>query len=262
MCFLAEFFGVQCNSVAESRSQRDDQIGTIDCSVGSDASMHTDQSQVSLVIISQDPGSHQCICGRDVRSFQQLSQLGTCLGCCDSAAEVDDRTFCRIDHSCHFLYGFLVEYRWWIERHRLGRFIVDLSCCNIFRDIDKNRTLTTAVGDPECVSHGIGQIFDLVYEECMLGDRHRNAGDADFLECITTDQTVRYVSCNGDHRNTVHKRCGDSRYKVCCSRAAGSKDDTGFPRCSGISVSSVGGTLFVSRQYVPDLIAVFIQRVV
>ena len=62
--------------------------------------------------------------------------------------------------------------------------------------------------------------------------------------------------------NTVHKRCGDSRYKVCCSGAAGSKDDAGFPRCSGISVSSVGGTLFVSRQYVPDLIAVFIQRVV
>ena len=46
------------------------------------------------------------------------------------------------------------------------------------------------------------------------------------------------------------------------SRAAGGKDDSGLTCCPVLSVCGVSRALFVSRQYVPDPVSVFVQSVV
>ena len=127
---------------------------------------------------------------------------------------------------------------------------------------------TAGLSQTERLVQDVGQGLHIVHTPAALAHGLEHAVlvavlmHLDLLMGVTAEVIAGHIAHDDHHGDGVHIRCGDSRYKVCCSGAAGSKDDAGFPRCSGISVSSVGSTLFVSRQYVPDLIAVFIQRVV
>ena len=66
LCFLSPLLCVLCDTVAESRSESDDQVSLVDGFVRRDGSVHSDHPEVLVVIISHDAGRHERVDCRDL----------------------------------------------------------------------------------------------------------------------------------------------------------------------------------------------------
>ena len=106
------------------------------------------------------------------------------------------------------------------------------------------------------------QIFNTVDKKVVLGNRHCNTSDIYFLKGISTNQAICYIRCNGNHRNTVHKRSCNSRHQIGCSGTACGKHHAGFSRRSCISVCRMCCSLFMGCQHVPNSVLIGIQCVI
>ena len=259
---LAELFRVQCDAVAEAGAQGDHEIGPVKSLVGGNGSVHADHAQVERVVVSHDTGGHECVRSRNGSLADEFQKLFSCFGCRDTAAAVDDRTLGSVDHVGDLLQVSLGEFRHRIERHRTMRLVVDGLGRNVLGDVHEYRAFAVAVGNTEGIAQSVFQILDAVYEVGVLGNRDDNIGNADFLECIPADEAVRNVGRNGDQWGAVHESGGDTGYQIGSARAAGGKAHACLSRSAAVTVRCVGGSLFVSRHDVSDLIAIFVEGIV
>ena len=128
---------------------------------------------------------------------------------------------------------------------RLLIFIVGLIRGGILGDVHQDRTGTSASGDIEGLAKSRGQCFCILNNKVMLGNRHGNSCDINFLETVFAKKRHIDITGNCYHWNRIHI-CGcDSGDKVRCPRSACCKTDTYFSRTSRITVRCMGRTLLM-----------------
>ena len=96
----------------------------------------------------------------------------------------------------------------------------------------------------------------------LLGDGDRNTRNVDLLESISSDKFAVNVGADAYHGNAVHICSSDSRYKIGSAGAGSGEDHAGLTGSSGVSVSCMGGALFVSAYYVGDPVLISVELVI
>ena len=82
----------------------------------------------------------------------------------------------------------------------------------------------------------------------MFRNRCGNTGNISFLEGVAPDERRSHLAADDDERNGIHVGRGNAGNHVADARAGRSKADTGLTRGTGIAVSGVDSSLFVSCQ--------------
>ena len=90
----------------------------------------------------------------------------------------------------------------------------------------------------------------------MLYDRHGNAHDIGFLECIGTDNTARNLAGDYHHGNAVHISGGNASNRVGSTRAGSHDDNTGFARGTSVAIGFMSRTLLMASKNMVDLLRI------
>ena len=122
-------------------------------------------------------------------------------------------------------------------------------------DIDEDRTRTAAAGQGECLPHGVGDVGRVLDEERALGDRQRDTGDVDFLECIFAHHAACDIAGDKHDGRTVQHGGGHTGGEVGRAGAGCRQADAHLAGGTRITVSRMAGALFVRRADVADLAA-------
>ena len=249
--------------VGEARPDDQQQVRAVDRESGGDVAVHPDHPHVERIIVGKHTGAHDGMTCRNRRTVSQFINERRCTGTDHPAAEVDHRTFGRVDQR-----GDLGDHRrinlggtFGRRRGGSGKKLAG-GGGHILGNIDQHRAGPAGIGDGKRLTDRIGQILDPAHNEIVLGNRHRDAGDVNLLEAVRADLCVRDVGGNRHHRNGIHVGGGDSGHEVGASRPGGGKDNPRFAGGPGISVGRVGCALLVGGDEVADSKLVVIESVV
>ena len=182
-----ELLRIQCNTIRETRADRQYEIRLVDRLVRGVGAMHTDETEVPLIPVVEDTGCHQRIGRRHVRLRDEIAERLTArLADRDTATEVDHRTRRLVDKlrgPCEIL---CVDLRVHRNLRRLLRRELTARRRDVLRDIHEHRTFTTALRDAERLPHRIREVLDPAHGVVVLRDRHRDPLDIRLLEGIAT----------------------------------------------------------------------------
>ena len=82
----------------------------------------------------------------------------------------------------------------------------------------------------------------------MLGDRHRQSGNVDFLEGIPAEQGSSHLTGDGDDRHGIHIGGGQAGDQIGRAGTGGGDTDADLAGGAGISVRRMHRPLFMHRQ--------------
>src|SRR5262249_61592202 len=131
-----------------------------------------------------------------------------------------------------------------------------------FRDVDQYWTGAAARGEKERFAKDVRQLVGVRDEIVVLRDRHRDAGDVDFLKRILAEQRARNLSGNRNERRGVHPRVGEGRDEIRGAGAAGRDAHADAAGRARVAFGGVARALLVSAQYVTQPLAVAGERVI
>ena len=96
------------------------------------------------------------------------------------------------------------------------------------------------------------QVFDVLDDGVVLGDRAGNAGRVGLLEGVVADQVGADLAGQGDERDRVHHGGAQPGDQVAGAGAAGGDDDADLAAGAGVGVGHVAAALLVPGDDEPD----------
>ena len=259
---LGKFVRIACHAVGESCPQRNQQVTFAHAEVGCLRAVHTDHSGVARAASVKRAFSHQGIADRRVDELGKLRNLLAGSRDHSPAAEVDERLLRRPYVLCEFVQLRIRPCDLFRLRLRLYRRILTDCRRHILCDVDQNRARSSALCDLKCLAQRRRQILNILYDIAVLCDRHCHTGNVNLLKGVLSEHRKRYVRRNCHDRHGVHVGCRNSRHQICRAGAAGRHADTDLSRRPRIAVSRMCSSLLVGSQYMPDLTAVLVERVI
>ena len=124
----------------------------------------------------------------------------------------------------------------------------------ILRDVHEHRSWPTGRCDVHRGSNDARNFFRLRHQERVLGDRHGDTRDVDFLERVCSHRRRENLTGDGEQGNRVHVCISDCRHQVGGSWPRGGNRDAELAGCRRIPFRSMAGALFVSNQDVSNLV--------
>src|SRR5437867_11871775 len=97
--------------------------------------------------------------------------------------------------------------------------------------------------------HNVGQVFDALYQEVVLGDRLSHTEHISLLKGVASNKGACHLSGDGYDGGRIHEGCCQSSNKIGGSGAAGGDTDAHLARCTSIAIGSVGSSLFMPHQH-------------
>ena len=143
----------------------------------------------------------------------------------------------------------LLWFLWFVRYH---------GCCDIFWNVDKNRSWSSCFCNLECSSDRIRKFFYILYNKVMLCNWNCDSGNINFLEAVFSKKAHSYVTCDRNDWNRVHVRCCKSCNDICCSRSACCKAHSDFPCRSRISVCCMRSSLLMRSQDMCKILFLFV----
>ncbi|MPM36524.1 hypothetical protein SDC9_83122 [bioreactor metagenome] len=224
--------------------------------------MHTDHAHVEGISVAQNACAHDRMARGDFRFVKQRPQLiGSPRGD-NSAAEENDRALCLVYQLGNG--GNIPRIGLVAGREGLRLFALILTHCNrnILRNVNQYRPRPPGAGDTERAAHSRRKLFNFTYKKVVLRNRHRNAGDINFLKAVFANQAVWDIDGDSHHRNGVHKGVCNTRDEVCRSGTRRCNDDADLSGRSGIAVGSKGRPLLMGCQHMLNSVAVAVELII
>ena len=263
LCILRKPGGIAGNTVTEAGACHDQKITLAHSKVGGLGSMHAEHTGVELIGSVKRTLSHQGIGNRCLDLVSQYPQLLGCTGKHCSAAHENEWLLAVADQLQRSLDILLSDgIGLTHDRSRLLRSVFILCRSHILGDIDQDRTRSAALCDGKRPAYGIGQLFDIFYDEIVFGDRHGHAGDVDLLKAVAAQQAHANITGNGYHWDGIHECGRNTSYQVGSTRAGSSQAYTNLSRNPRITVRSMGCALLMGGQDVGNLILMLVKRII
>ena len=149
-----------------------------------------------------------------------------------------------------------------LRKLRRGGFPIEIagSLLRVLGDVDEDRAGASGIGDDERFADGARDIFGARDDHVVLGDRHGDAGDVDFLEGVGAEQLAADLAGDADDRRRIEHGGGDAGDHVRCAGAGGGHGHADAAAGARVAVGHVRGALFVAHENVVQL--GFAERVV
>ena len=130
----------------------------------------------------------------------------------------------------------------------------------VFRDVDQYRAGAPAFRDDKRFANRPRNVFRAGDHHVVLGDRHGDAGDVDFLKRIGAQNLAAHLPGDADHRRRIQHGGRNAGHHVRGARAGRGHRHPNAAACPRITVGHVRGALLVTYQDVMQFR--FAQRVV
>ena len=256
-----KLIGISDHAVRKARAHRNQKVAFTDAEIGSLGAVHTDHAGIVGIMPVKSTFSHQCVAHGCINEFHKFLELFAGPGDHSAAAHIEEGAFGGFDHFDHVVdVGIAVTASLSLQSFGRGGSGDVLGHCagHILGNIDQNRAGSAGCGDPEGLADRRREVLDILDDVAMLGDRHGDTRDIDLLERILAKKRQGYVARDGDKRNAVHIRGGDSCHEIGGAGTAGREADAYFAGCSRIAVRHVGSALLVRGKIMGDLVSVFV----
>ena len=130
----------------------------------------------------------------------------------------------------------------------------------ILGDVDQHRAGPSLSRNLKGFADGARDVLGARNHHVVLGDRHGDAGDVDFLKRVGTQHLAADLAGDADDRRRIEHRGGDAGDHVRGAGAGRSHGHADSAAGARVAVRHVRGALFVAHQHVMQLR--FAQRVV
>ena len=255
-----ELVAVEGDAVGKAGAEGDDAVALEGELCARGGAVHPHHAHEAVCPRRIGAEAHQCAGDGRVQFFGKLCDLLLRFRGDAAAAQHDEGLLRGVDRLDGVFNG---ARRNGLPRELFGRvrFVVRLRDLHVFEDIDEDGALSARVCDLERLTDGGRKILDVLDDEVVLGDGHRDAGDVDLLEGVAPEHIQPDVPRDGDDGDGIHERGRDAGDEVGGAGAARREDDADAPRDAGIAVCRVCRALFVRGDDVTDG-AVAVERVV
>ena len=239
------------DAVIETCAKSNQQIRVSDSHIGVIGAVHTEHSQRERVPRRETGHTHQGRRNRGLKSFRQLHQFSVSISQSRTTTNVEHGLLGREHHLDSFFdhahvaaeSGFVAA-----QFNLVGIFEFGRGHLDILGQIDDHRTGPTGPGNVEGLFDDAGQVLDVFDQVVMLGDRPGDADEVRLLEGIIANQTRWDLAGNDNHWNRIHISIGNSGNCVGCPGTTGCNGDTDPASRTRVTVGSMYGRLFVTRQ--------------
>ena len=257
-----KFRAVSRNTVIEAYPEGDNHIRIVHGHGGRIVPVHALHPEKPRMVGRNCGKSHEGTADRRIDLFGKSEDFVFCVCRDHAAAEVNEGAFRRIDDFCRFFDAHILCGKGAVFLRRRLRLIVTFGNLHILGNVDQHRSGSAGFGKPESFADGIRQISNISDKIIVLGDGQSHARDVDFLKAVHPDLCGRYIAADCHHGDGVEIGGSNAGYKVCRTGTRCRNDHADLSRGSCISVSCMGGTLFMCGQHVIDFVLIFIKAVI
>ena len=262
LCIRCKGLRIGDHTIRKSGAESDQKITFAHADIGGLGTVHTDHTGIVVCRTVISALAHQTVAYRSIHLLYKLSQFRRSTGDDRTTAHIDERALGSLQQfQCIIDIGIRITLRLW-NQIRFFFLIFTLCSGHILGNIYQHRPGSSALCDRKRLADGVGQFGHILYNETMLGDRHRHPGDIHFLESILAQPGKGYICRDRYQRNTVHIRCSDTGYQVGRSRSGSCHTYTHFAGRSRITVCRVCRALLMTGQHMVDLIGMLIQLII
>lgn len=257
----SELVEVKGDTIVETATKADDQIGLLDGLVGVSGTVHTEHVKGLLVKLIESTETVESG-GDGDRSLlgESAEELRAALGLDNTMAGIDDGFLGDVDEP-----GNTVDRGVELLAAQLnggtGGGTGDGGDGGIGRDgaakdtsgdilgkIDEDGARSAASSDLEGLVNATGKLGDALHHDVPLGARPRNTNDVGLLESIAANGGSGDLAREDDHRSAVGEGIGHGGDDVGGTGTGGDEDDTGLARSTGVTLSHMTSTLFMAGE--------------
>jgi len=254
--FFGELRDFSCDAIIKADAEGKKQIAIVNRIVGIDGAVHTEPFEGLGIIFWKAAYAHESRCDRDAGRTGKLEEIGFRSGSDDAPADIKDGTLGFFDEAENFMEGDLV----WRGRavvagniHLGGPRHLSGGLLNVFRNIDNDGAGSARGSDMKSFRHDAGNISRMHHEIAVFDDGEGNAKNIGFLECTPADGGRGDLTGDGNHRDGVHVRIGDTGNEIGGTWAGSGHHDADFSGRAGIAFGHKGSALFVAGKNGADL---------
>ena len=207
------------------------------------------------MIFRHHTDSHHRGDDRNVCLFRKLAHLGNRVSENDASADADQRMLRLVQQLQNLCNLNRISLCVWLvaAQVNLSRLVLlKAAFLNIDRNINQNRSLSSGIGDIECLFDNSGNIRGVLHKIAVLHKCLRGSCGIHLLKDIVSEQLRGHLTGYGNQRHAVRVSRGQRCHKI---RRAGTGCCNADPRLSCHSRVTAGRmtrALFCSDQYVTD----------
>src|ERR1700757_3439324 len=252
------------DAIVKAHANGDEQVGFLDRVIDPSFAVHSHHAEVKRVAGREAADAEERHSDRKIAGMDELVEHAHRAGNHDAVTGKNQRTLGGVEQLDGalklrlFVVGALALWgKLWS-----GSFPVEIAgglLC-VLGDIDEDGAGPAGIGDQESFTNRAGYVFGAGNDDVVLGDRHGDAGDIDFLEGIGAEELAADLSGDANHWRGGEHGGRDARDHVSCAGAGGGHSHAYAAAGSRIAVGHVGGALFVAHEDVVQL--GFAKRVV
>ena len=221
------------DTVGEAHAHRQDHIGLLGHPVGRNVAVHTNHTDVVMVVEVHTAAAQQGAGNRYAGLVGAFCQDVFCSGYDDALSGYDERLLCVVQkldglvNTAGNLGGFVRA----DNLHHLAEgvlLVIDIVAHLLLRvlcEADEYRSGTVAAGDVECLRYHHGYFRSLGNLVVPLGDRGRNAQHVGLLEKVGSELVGLNLGGDADDGGGVHHSVGDARHEIGGAGTAGGQAD-------------------------------------
>jgi len=237
------------DAVVEPHADGDQKVALLNRVVGVRGSVHAEHVQrlgQGLLVAAQ---SHQRHGDGQVGPAGQLSQLACGVAADDSATGQEDGALspidgfggtgdlCRIADGADSVAGQIDLSR--SVRLPCGEF-------DVHRKVDQDRAGPTGRGDVESLVDRASQVLDVLDDVVVFRDGTGDPDHGGFLEGVAADQVGSDLPGDGNQRDRIHHRGGQTRNEIARAGSAGGDNNARPAAGTGVGVGHVAAALLVT----------------
>lgn len=252
---------VKGDTVVETATKADDQIGLLDGHVGVSGTVHTEHVERLLVELIESTETVEGGGNGDRGLLRESAEeLRTALGLDNTVAGIDDGLLGDVDEL-----GDTVDRGIELLAAQLngsarggagnggdggvgGDGAAKDTSGDILGKIDEDGARSAASGDLEGLVNAARKLGDTLHHDVPLGARPRDTNDVGLLKSVAANGSGGNLAGEDDHWSTVGKGIGHRGDDVGRTGTGGDEDDTGLARSTGVTLSHVTSTLFVAGE--------------
>src|SRR6266849_1154855 len=265
---LAGFLGVRAqiagDAIVEAHAHGDEQVGFLDGVIDPRLSVHAHHAEIQRIAGREAANAEQGHGDGKIAGVHKAVEHAHGAGNHDAVAGENQRALGGVEQIDGALKFRLVV----IDALALGRklrhgsFPIEIagSLLRVFGDIDEDRARAARVGDQEGFAHGAGDVLGARDDNIVLGDRHSDAGDVDFLEGIGAEQLAADLAGDANDRRRVEHGGGNAGDHVGGAGTGGGHGNADSPAGARVAIGHVRSALLMAHQNVVQL--GFAERVV
>src|SRR5579859_2073437 len=252
------------DAIVKTHADSNEQVGFLDGMIDPCFSVHAHHAEIERIAGREAPDAEQGHGDGKIAGVNELIEYADGAGNHDAVPGEDERTLGGVEQLDGALkFGLIV-----VDALALGGKLRNAglpieiagSLLGVLGDIDEYGTGASGIGDYKSFADGARDVLGARDDHVVLGDRHGDAGDIDFLKGVGTKELAADLAGDADDGRGIQHGGGDAGDHVGGAGSGSGHGNAHAAAGASIAIGHVGRALFVAHENVMQL--GFAERVI